>query len=129
MQLTWTRTRLPTPWMSSPQPAHTPYVWAASLKQMPQIAPSGQRTRILALMRPHRSQCFSPSDRGRPRGSGGVSEFNVAGRTRPYSRGLAIVSGDAGADGPVVAQVGNAWIAVRDALLADGAGVCRGEGH
>ena len=23
MQLTWTRTRLPTPWMSSPQPAHS----------------------------------------------------------------------------------------------------------
>ena len=23
MKLTWTRTRLPTPWMSSPQPAHS----------------------------------------------------------------------------------------------------------
>ena len=23
LQLTWTRTRLPTPWMSSPQPAHS----------------------------------------------------------------------------------------------------------
>jgi hypothetical protein len=58
---------LPGSSLSSPQPGHDPRVRRAVVKQIPQMAPSGQVTRIFAAMRPQRAHRCSPSDRGRPR--------------------------------------------------------------
>lgn len=67
LQMSVPSVALPGRSLSSPQPEQDPRVRSAVVKQIPQMAPSGQVTRIFAAIRPHRSHRCPPSDRGRPR--------------------------------------------------------------
>lgn len=52
---------------SVPQPGQFPWVRMATVKQVPQILPSGQLARCLLAAREHLSQVNAPVVRGRPR--------------------------------------------------------------
>ena len=103
---------LPGSSLSSPQSGQEPWVRSAVVKQIPQMAPSGQVTRIFAAIRPHRSHRWSPSDRGRPR-----------------VPGLVVVK-DPGPDGFVgVSEPDDVLPGGGGLLLAFGPGVGGGEGE
>lgn len=69
---------------TTPQCAQTPTVLVASRKQMPQMHLSGQRTRILLVLRWQRSQVRSPVVRGRPRRGGAAGVSVITHNPRAY---------------------------------------------
>ena len=92
---------------SSPQVGQRPNERTASVKQAPQIAPSGQCTRIFATLFWHRSHCLSPTLRGRPRFLCGSSVSIVGRGTRARIDLLIVVEQDSCTHRAVIAQFRN----------------------